>query len=181
MFDLDDFLADCQAAAHADEAVLAIREVLDRAVSQPRELADALPATQAELVRLHVADDLTVLKAVWAPGMQIRAHNHLMWAAIALYQGDEDNTFYRRVNGGIEVSGGRLIQTGEVALLGPDVIHAVANPGASLSAAIHVYGGNLTARTDRSEWDESDAEVPMDFERTLRYFEEANAALGRSI
>jgi predicted metal-dependent enzyme (double-stranded beta helix superfamily) len=180
MFDLDAFLAECQTAVHGDDPLLAIREVLERAVAEPRSVADALPATRAELVRLHVADDLTVLKAVWAPGMQIRAHNHLMWAAIALYQGVEDNTFYRRVNGGIEVSGRRLIETGEVALLGPDVIHAVANPGASLSAAIHVYGGDLTARTDRSEWDESAAEVPVDFERTLRYFEEANATLRRS-
>jgi predicted metal-dependent enzyme (double-stranded beta helix superfamily) len=180
MFDLDDFLVECRAAVRGDEPIHAIREVLARAVSDPRGVADALPITCAELVPLCVDADLTVLKAVWAPHMRIRPHNHLMWAAIALYHGEEENTFYRRTDDGIIAANGRVIATGEVALLGEDVIHAVSNPSGSFSAGIHVYGGDLTHRVDRSEWDDADVEVPTDFDRTLRYFAEANAALERT-
>jgi predicted metal-dependent enzyme (double-stranded beta helix superfamily) len=180
MFDLDQFLADCRSAVRGDEPLLAIREVLVRAVEDPRAVAATLPITRAELVPLCVEEDITVLKAVWAPHMRIRAHNHLMWAAIALYHGEEDNTFYRRDGDGITVSGGRVIETGDAALLGDDTIHAVSNPGDSFSAGIHVYGGDLMHRPDRSEWDETDGEVRTDFDRTLRYFAEANAALERT-
>ena len=179
MFDLDDFLVDCRAAVRSDDPVLAIREVLARAVAEPRSVADALPVTRAELVPLCVEDDITVLKAVWAPHMRIRPHNHLMWAAIALYQGEEENTFYRRTDDGIATASARVIATGEVALLGADVIHSVANPSGAFSAGIHVYGGNLTQRVDRSEWADGNVEVPADFDRTLDYFADANAALER--
>jgi predicted metal-dependent enzyme (double-stranded beta helix superfamily) len=100
-----------------------------------------------------------------------------MWAAIALYGGQEDNTFYRRAGGGIVVSGGRELTTGEVALLGDDTIHAVANPRQIYTRAIHVYGGDLTHEPGRSEWEDLDTEIPADFERTRRYFDEVNADL----
>ena len=175
MFDIDQFVADCSAAIRETEPRLAVKEVLERAVRSPAELEWALPATRAELVPLHVSDDLTVLKVVWAPGMAFRPHNHLMWAAIGLYGGQEDNTFYRRTGQGIVQSGGRQLQTGDVALLGDDTIHAVANPRASFTGAIHVYGGDITQRSGRSEWDEQTGrEVDYDFDRTRRHFEEAN-------
>jgi predicted metal-dependent enzyme (double-stranded beta helix superfamily) len=175
MIDIDQFVADCNAAIHETEPRPAVKEVLERAVRNPAELEQVLPATRAELVPLHVSDDLTVLKVVWAPGMTFRPHNHLMWAAIGLYGGQEDNTFYRRTGEGIVQSGGRQLHTGDVALLGDDTIHAVANPRATYTGAIHVYGGDITKRPGRSEWDEqTGGEVDYDFDRTRRYFEECN-------
>ena len=98
-----------------------------------------------------------------------------MWAAIGLYGGREDNTFYRRTGEGIIQSGGRQLHTGDVALLGDDTIHAVANPCATFTGAIHVYGGDITKRPGRSEWDEqTGTEVDYDFDRTRRYFEARN-------
>jgi predicted metal-dependent enzyme (double-stranded beta helix superfamily) len=178
MFDVDRFVADCIQAIGEPEPRLAIKDVLERAVSDPTGLERSLPATRAELVPLHVSDDVTILKVVWAPGMSFRPHNHLMWAAIGLYGGQEDNTFYRRTRHSLIESGGRQLTTGDVALLGDDTIHAVANPRATFTGALHVYGGNITSRPGRSEWDQqSGAEVHYDFDRTRRYFEECNAAL----
>ena len=176
MFDLDDFLVECRAAVRGDEPIHAIREVLARAVSDPRGVADALPITCAELVPLCVDADLTVLKAVWAPHMRIRPHNHLMWAAIGLYGGQEDNLFFRRTETSLTTSGCRQLHEGDVALLGDDTIHSVHNPRSRFAGAIHVYGGDLPGRTDRTEWD-GDREVPVDFDAARRRFEEANAAL----
>jgi predicted metal-dependent enzyme (double-stranded beta helix superfamily) len=178
MFDVDQFVADCIQAIGDPEPRHAIKDVLERAVSDPSVLERSLPATQAELVPLHVSDDLTILKVVWAPGMSFRPHNHLMWAAIGLYGGQEDNTFYRRVGHGITVSGGRELRVSDVALLGDDTIHAVTNPRQTFTGAIHVYGGDITASTGRSEWDEATSdEVPFDFERTQRMFERANTGI----
>lgn len=177
MFDIDQFVAECREAISGREP-LAIKEVLERAIRTPTELERALPTTRAELVPLHVSDDLTILKVVWAPRMTFRPHNHLMWAAIGLYGGQEDNTFFRRTGEGIIQSGGRQLQTGDVALLGDDTIHAVSNPRTSFTGAIHVYGGDITKRPGRSEWDEQTGdEVDYDFDRTRRYFETANTGI----
>ena len=176
MLDIDEFIAECKAARAETEPRLAIKDVLARAVATPDHMAAALPADRAGIVPLHVAADLTVLHVVWAPGMSFRPHNHLMWAVIGLYGGQEDNTFYRRGGAGIVVSGGRELATGDVAVLGDDTIHSVSNPRGTFTGAIHVYGGDITSRPGRSEWDEGTAEeVPYDFDRVRQYFEAANS------
>jgi predicted metal-dependent enzyme (double-stranded beta helix superfamily) len=172
MFDLDQFVTECTRAVAETEPRLAVKEVLERALRHPSAIAQALPATRSEVVPLFTSSNVSIIKAVWAPRMRFRPHNHLMWAAIGLYGGQEDNTFYRRNGDGIIVSGGRAIRAGDVALLGDDTIHAVDNPLQSYTGAIHVYGGDITDRPGRSEWNEDNGEeVAYDFERTRRYFE----------
>jgi predicted metal-dependent enzyme (double-stranded beta helix superfamily) len=171
MFDLEKFINDCIEAGAETEPRLAVKAALERAMYQPGTIADALPAVKSEIVPLYISDTLSIIKAVWAPGMGFRPHNHLMWAAIGLYVGQEDNTLYRRCGDGIVVAGGRQLRGGDVILLGDDTIHAVSNPLQSFTGAIHVYGGNITARPGRSEWDEAGgAEVAYDFARTRQYF-----------
>lgn len=181
MFDLDQFVADCTEAAAEAEPRLAVRDVMQRAMQRPDAIAGALPASRSELVPLFTSENLSIIKAVWAPRMRFRPHNHLMWAAIGLFGGQEDNAFYRRCGDGIVVSGGRELREGDVALLGDDTIHTVENPRHSLTGAIHVYGGDITARSGRSEWDEDTGEeIAYDFERTRRYFETFRAAAAAS-
>ncbi len=181
MFDIDQFLAECRAAIIEAEPRAAIKEVLERAVAAPDQVASALPAERAAVVPLYAADDLSVLHVVWAPGMHFRPHNHLMWAAIGMYGGQEDNAFYRRMGTGLAESGGRQLRISDVLLLGADTIHAVTNPLRTFAGAIHVYGGDITTRSGRSEWDgERGGEAPYDFARTRRYFEEANETALRS-
>jgi predicted metal-dependent enzyme (double-stranded beta helix superfamily) len=175
MFDVDDLVAECRAAVAQDDPLRSIKEVLERAMSDPAAVAKVLPPDRAEIVPLHVSPEVTVLKVVWAPGRPFRPHNHLMWAAIGLYAGQEDNTFYRRGAGTIHESGGRQIRCREVALLGPDTIHAVTNPLQSFAGAIHVYGGDLHNKVGRSEWSAATLEeTPYNFENTVRYFAAAN-------
>ena len=173
MFSVEGFVADCRAAIAED--VVSVKRVLERAVRDPAAVAVALPVERAEIMPLCVSPDLTVLKVVWAPGMSFRPHNHLMWAAIGLYAGQEDNVFYRRSDSGIVESGKVSIRCGEAALLGSDTIHSVVNPLGEFTAALHVYGGDLPHRSGRSEWDEATYdEVAYDFDRAVRYFADAN-------
>jgi len=173
MFDVDDLIAACLAAGQEPEPRQALKEVLARAVSDPG-LAEALPPTRAEIVPLHVGDDLTILKVVWAPGMSVGPHDHRTWAAIGVYTGGEDNAFYRRNGATIAGSGGRELRPGDVCLLGDDVIHAVTNPTTQHAAAIHVYRGNFLAMP-RSEWTGMPyTERPYDSDRRAAEFEAAN-------
>ena len=106
--------------------------------------------------------------------MTLYPHNHLMWAVIGLYGGQEDNTFFRRRGAGLERINMRSLKDREVITLGDQVIHAVSNPLNRLTAAIHVYGGDFFA-APRSEWpSEKDGEQPFDFHRVEQVFAEAN-------
>jgi predicted metal-dependent enzyme (double-stranded beta helix superfamily) len=178
MFNIDEFIGDCLVAVRGPAPALAVKEVLERAVSDPAAVTSVLPPTRAELQKLHVSAELTVLTAAWAPGMTFPPHDHRMWAAIGVYTGQEDNAFYRRAPGGLLAAGGRQVCDGDVLLLGDDTIHAVSNPRRSFTAAIHVYGGDLLS-TARSEWDPATLEErPYDLAAAFRYAEEQNAKLG---
>jgi predicted metal-dependent enzyme (double-stranded beta helix superfamily) len=175
-FAIDQLVADCQAAIGEDQPALAVREILRKALDRPGEVAEAFGAREGGLNLVHVASDLTVLHVTWAPGMRLYPHNHEMWAAIGIYGGQEDNTFYRRDGAGLVESGGKSLTEKDIILLGDDVIHAVANPLNRLTGAIHVYGGDFVKRP-RSQWPpETGLEEPHSMERTREQFALANEA-----
>ena len=87
-FDTDEFVAACRAAAAETEPHRAVRDLLQRTMAAPDDVADALRPEQGGLTLLHQSDDLTVVHVVWAPGMRIYPHDHQMWAVIGIYGGD---------------------------------------------------------------------------------------------
>ena len=177
MFDTETFIADCVQASGETEPRLAVKDVLARAMADPISVARSLPPNRAEIVRLHVSPELTILKVAWVPGMSFGPHDHHMWAAIGIYSGGEDNSFYRRAGDTLAPSGGRSLRPRDVVLLGDDTIHAVTNPTTEFAGAIHIYGGDFFA-TPRSEWrGQPYRERPYDVDYVLNYFEEANRTL----
>jgi len=181
--DIEQLIQDCVAAVSDSAPTKAVREILARAVSDPAGLLQVLgEPEQAGIQRLHVSDELTVLNVIWAPRMTLMPHNHNMWATIGVYGGREDNIFWRRLpddaKGRVEAAGAKSLGPKDVRPLGEEIIHSVTNPTAKLTGAIHVYGGDFFSQ-ERSEWDpESLEERPYDIEKNVRYFEEANRALG---
>lgn len=174
--DLDALFADLLDAAREDAPQLAVRDVLQRAVADRAGLAEALPCTKAEFVPLVVTPELTIIKTVWAPRMQVPPHDHRMWGAIGVFAGKEDNAFYRRAGGGLEAAGGKELVEGDVSLMGTDIIHSVTAPLThGWTGAVHVYGGDFVAQ-QRSMWIDG-VEEPSDTARTAAIFEAANAAL----
>ena len=122
------------------------------------------------------APELTVLHVVWAPGIRLHPHDHRMWAAIGLYAGREDNSFYRRPDVVALSPGVRRQGAGSRSCLAArdDTIHAVANPKQYLTGAIHVYGGDFVDQP-RSQWGPGPIEErPYDLDDTRRQFAEAN-------
>jgi len=174
MFDTESFVGQCIEAIGESEPRTAIKDVFERAMADPAAVARALPPARAGISRLHCSPELTILNVIWAPHMSFGPHDHRMWAAIGIYSGGEDNTFYRRSDDTITESGGKSLRPRDVALLGDNTIHAVANPSGEFTGSIHIYGGDFFAMA-RSEWrGDPFREQPYDADYVLNYFEEAN-------
>ncbi len=166
MFDLDQFIADLRATL-AERSRQAMKEVVARAVSDPAALMRVLGEPDKGGIKvLHSAPDLTVINLAWTPHQITLPHNHRLAAVIGMYGGREDNMFWRRVPNPdrfqIEAAGGEALGTGDVTVLGRDIIHSVVNPLAKISSAIHVYDGDFL-HIERSMWDaETLEEKPYD-------------------
>lgn len=177
MFETERFIEACLAALQDSSPRQAVRELVRAAVRDSGEVQQALGApASAGITTLHRSERLTVLNVIWAPKMAIYPHDHRTWAVIGIYGGQEDNTFYRRRpdGAGLDQITGRSLFEDEALILGPDVIHAVANPRLQFTGALHVYGGDFFA-IPRSEWDTPDSvETPYDVEHAMRTFAEAN-------
>lgn len=178
MFDAEQLVRDCLEALQETDPRTAVHEVVARAVRHPASVVRALgEPKKAGIDILHQAPDLTVLNVLWGPRMNLHPHNHNMWAVIGVYGGREDNTFYRRSEGGLTKHGVKVLDEKDTIALGEPIIHSVANPLDQLTAAIHVYPGDFF-NTPRSEWDpQTFEEHPYDVEHTLRVFEESNRRL----
>lgn len=176
MFSKDAFIEDCAKAVKDGQP--AVREVVARAVSDPAALIRELGAPRAGGIDLlHRSPDLTVINFVWSPYMTLIPHNHNMFAVIGLYNGREDNVFWKNGEDGLKAAGADSLATGQVATLGRNIIHSVSNPLGKLSAAIHVYGGDFFEPDEpRSEWDHETLERrPWDVETTRAAFRDAQA------
>ena len=131
--------------------------------------------TAAAISILYADADVTIMHIVWPPHLITEPHNHNMWATIALYEGRENNIFWKRQDDSIVPIGAETVCSGEVFSIESDVIHSVHNPLNKYTAAIHVYGGDFMA-TPRSEWDpEKLIERPRDMEAARQAFAQADS------
>jgi len=88
MIDIEQFVADCVAAKKEDRAQEAVKQVLPRAVHDPRAMLAAVgEPSKAELNVLLRSETLTIFAATWTPNMNLMPHNHKMWALIGLLHG----------------------------------------------------------------------------------------------
>jgi predicted metal-dependent enzyme (double-stranded beta helix superfamily) len=176
-FDVHSFVEECRRANQeaAGDRQAAIKEVVSRAMSEPRSVRAAVGEPQKGGIQtLYRSADLTVLNIVWAPLMQLLPHEHKMWSVIGIYSGREDNIFWERQQGRIAATRAAALSTGDVVTLPLDVVHSVANPIEQLTGAIHIYGGDFFG-TARSEWDPGSlAERAWSIENALDLFRQSN-------
>ena len=161
MFNLDNFIESCESAVTNNETHLEIKEIVEKAVSDPESLMKAVgEPSKTGASPIFSSSKLTIVNVVWAPWVTIYPHNHNIWAVIGIYSGREDNIFWRRISedkqGRIEAAGARSLCLGDVTPLGPDIIHSVNNPIPRNSGAIHIYGGDFFHVENRSEWKPED-------------------------
>ena len=180
MFHLDQFVEDCKG-----KSASAVKELLEDALRDLDSVKQAFDAVAAgkDISQAGIGDmayfrspTLTVLKAAVPAMLKSPPHNHRMWAVIGVYDGQENNTFYRRSGDELEQAGGKELKTADVVVLGEDAIHAIENPLDRTSCAIHVYGGDLLDTSDRSTWNPfTFAEEAYDIKVIMKYARELMA------
>jgi len=158
MFDAERFVSECQRALTSSDPVNAVRRIVGTAIGDSASIGDGYEV-------LLSSQDLTVLRIPWPPGLFTSAHEHRMWAVIGVYRGAELNHFHERTPNGLKECGERKVACGEVLALDTDVIHAVENPHREVTAALHVYGGDILA-IERNAWGPDGREVPFGDDRS---------------
>jgi predicted metal-dependent enzyme (double-stranded beta helix superfamily) len=169
---MEQFISRCLKAARGDKPAELIAEIVRDTVAVPHSIVEALGEPGRETInKLYVSDELTILDVIWPPKAKFLPHNHNTWAVIGVYQGREENVFWRRIkddsDGKIEVESTQSVVSGEVVSLSENLIHSVTNPLPSPTRAIHVYGGNFFA-LERSEWNPTTLiEQPYDVAKNI--------------
>lgn len=166
-FEIESFVAECADALHEAEPQLAVRDIVQRAVADPRHVESAMGAADGWRIEvLHNDETFTVLHFVWPPTLELFPHEHKMWSTVGIYGGVEENTYYRRVGDTVQISGHKRGEPGDVLLMGVDGIHSVENPTRQWTAALHVYGGDFFAHP-RLQWDRATgASKPFELENS---------------
>jgi len=87
------------------------------------------------------------------PGNESRPHDHTTWAVVVAVEGQERNTVYERVPGGLVVTREVTVEPGTGIALMPDDIHAIATPGEKPTRHLHMYGLALEVLDNRMGYD----------------------------
>ena len=154
VFQLDAFVKQCIRACRHDEktSIKRLRSVYSRAIEHsPEAVRRAIPNTGPDEVLLHEDDDCTIYIVRVPAGIKYAPHDHGMVAVVGVFEGIEVNDYFKRVSIDtcqVPSMQTEAVETGSVAVLDADVVHAISSRGSTRSQALHVYLGNLGA-TDR--------------------------------
>lgn len=99
---------------------------------------------------------LSLFSLVVPPGSMTPIHDHLAWGLVGLYQGRQDEEFYRPVDGGLELLRRRPLEPGDYYRLLPpaDDIHRVRTTSEVTSVSIHLLAAD-TGCVLRHTYDET--------------------------
>jgi predicted metal-dependent enzyme (double-stranded beta helix superfamily) len=116
---------------------------------------------------IHMPDDkaFSVVSGVWNPGQTTPIHDHLTWALIGVYGGEERESLFRRLDNGsnpkfakLEMASEKINTKGHVTVLGSAGIHRVDNISKTPAWSIHVYGRDI-GHTERHSYDQVTGQV----------------------
>jgi len=180
LLDMQQFIEDCIAANKSSDPQEAVKDVLARAVSDPKVMLNAIGEPKEAGLKVFLrSKDLTIFAATWTPQMNLMPHNHHMWANIGIYTGREDNILWKKQQDGLDAHDVRCLFEGDVATLNTNAIHSVTNPLPRFTGGIHIYGGDFFA-TERSQWDpETLTEEPSNGDVIRNIFKKANEQMYR--
>jgi predicted metal-dependent enzyme (double-stranded beta helix superfamily) len=139
---------------------LALKLAASKAWLEPRHYScDPDQGFGAHLLHEDPDHTLAVFAAAWLPGRGAPPHNHGTWAVVVGVDGEEKNTFWRRLDDGtrpgyaeIREAGDRIFGPGEIVTFQPESIHSVVNETDRVTISLHVYGKHVNY-TIRSQFD----------------------------
>src|SRR3989449_1758252 len=116
---------------------------------------------------IHMPRDemFSIIGGVWHPGQTTPLHDHLTWALIGVYDGEEREALFRRTDDGsnakiakIEKVSEKINTKGHVTVLGHRGIHRVDNISGRPTTSIHVYGRDI-GHAERHSYDPVTGEI----------------------
>lgn len=103
--------------------------------------------------------------AIWLPGQTTPIHDHLTWAMVGLYEGEERESVFRRTDdrsnpkmAKLDLASERVNTRGHITTLGGAGIHRIDNVSARPSKSIHVYGSDI-GNAERHSYDPATGEI----------------------
>lgn len=135
----------------APETVLAIEPHLRRLVLEHGWLEEGfrrpIPSKDYAQYLMHRPPDhaFSVVSFVWNPSQGSPIHDHCTWGVIGQYDGEEEESRFRIVEGRLERISRVLAHPGDVSHVYPPGrdIHQIMNRTATPTISIHIYGGDI--------------------------------------
>lgn len=101
----------------------------------------------------------SVMGGNWAPGQTTPIHDHLTWAVVGVYEGEERESIFKRTDSRadplmakLELVSERTNGKGHVTVLGKAGIHRIDNVSNTPSLSVHMYGLDI-GTTERHSYD----------------------------
>jgi predicted metal-dependent enzyme (double-stranded beta helix superfamily) len=146
--DLEDILENIEDDAHRLGAIAPlVRKLLNESPWLFLSMLEPDPETGWEIMTLYDEPSfpLTVQLVAWAGGTVSPIHNHGSWGIVALLEGQEKNTFWRRnpqsdIPNKIEQVGEKILSDGDILCLMPDAIHHIEAMGYKPTISLNIYG-----------------------------------------
>jgi predicted metal-dependent enzyme (double-stranded beta helix superfamily) len=123
-----------------------LRKLVSQRSLDARYLQPILTKPYAQYL-LYRPDDLafSIVSFVWNSGQGSPVHDHGTWGVIAQYEGEEEETRFRRTDRGIEFTSVVVARPGEVSHVYPPDrdVHRILNRTSAPTISIHIYGGDI--------------------------------------
>ena len=173
-YTITDFISDAESTArrsnNESDILRRMKPLLERLVSS----GDSVPMEAFKprrdrfamnLIHLPTDKAFSIIGGVWTPGQTTPIHDHLTWALIGVYSGEEREALFRRTDDKSDTKKAKLQQVsektngkGHVTVLGESGIHRVDNPFSNPAYSIHVYGRDI-GPTERHSYDPVTGEI----------------------
>jgi len=173
-YTLLEFIKDVDVAVRGNssesEILLHLKPVLERLVSSPASVpAKAFTPRKdrfaMNLIQMPEDEAYSIIGGVWHPGQTTPIHDHLTWAMIGVYEGEEREALFRRVDDGsnpklarIQQVSERVNKKGHVTVLGHSGVHRVDNISLKPTTSVHIYGRDI-GNAERHSYDPVTGEI----------------------
>jgi 3-mercaptopropionate dioxygenase len=152
------------------EILLHLKPALEKLVGSPGSVpTEAFTPRKDRFAMnlLQMPDDeaYSIIGGVWHPGQTTPIHDHLTWALIGVYEGEEREALFRRLDDGsnpkiakIQQVSERVNKKGHVTVLGHSGIHRVDNISLKPTTSVHIYGRDI-GNAERHSYDPVTGEI----------------------
>jgi 3-mercaptopropionate dioxygenase len=152
------------------ETLRRAKPLMQRLLSAPSSVPDSAFEPRKDrfaMNLLYMPSDraFSVNGAVWLPNQTTPIHDHLTWAMVGLYDGEERESLYRRTDdhsnpklAKLELASEQINKKGHITVLGEAGIHKIDNVSRLPSRSIHVYGIDI-GNAERHSYDPVTGEV----------------------